>query len=93
MFSNPKNVTVNVTVGQEVNLSCSGEGYPAPTIILTAIFINGSRRNRSSGDSNLTVAAESSFWFQCTVENYLEKRTKWFHLGGWIWNKVSLSLL
>ena len=82
MFSDSENVTVNVAVGQEVDLLCSGEGYPTPTIILTEIYINGSHRNRSSGDNNLTMAAESSFWFQCMVENYLAKRTKWFHLGG-----------
>ena len=93
MFIDPENVTVSVTIGQEVDLLCSGEGYPTPTIILTAIYINGSRQNRSSEDSSLTMAAESSFWFQCTVENNLAKRTKWFHLGGWIWNEVSLSLL
>ena len=82
MFTDPENVTVNVKVGQEVYLLCGGEGYPTPAIILTAIYINGSHRNRLSGDSNLTIAAETSFWFQCTVENYLAKRIKWFHLGG-----------
>lgn len=82
MFTDPENVTVNVKVGQEVDLLCGGEGYPTPAIILTAIYINGSHRNRLSGDSNLTIAAETSFWFQCTVENYLAKRIKWFHLGG-----------
>ena len=93
MLSDPKNATVNVTVGKKVALLCRGEGYPTPMINLTEIYINGSQRNRLSGESNLTIVAEISFWFQCTVENYLAKQTKWFHLGEWIWNKVYLSLL
>lgn len=81
MLSDPKNATVNVTVGKKVALLCRGEGYPTPMINLTEIYINGSQRNRLSGESNLTIVAEISFWFQCTVENYLAKQTKWFHLG------------
>lgn len=82
VIGKPENVTENVTVGQEVHLPCSGEGYPTPTIFLTAIYFNGSRQNHSSGDSNLTMAADSPLLFQCTVHNSVETRTKWFHLGG-----------
>lgn len=80
MTNKPTNETKLVKIGRKVDLPCSGEGYPRPTITLTAIYINGSYLHHSSGDSKLSIKADSPFWFRCTVENNSTKRAKWFHL-------------
>lgn len=81
MISEPGNVTLNVTVGEKVVISCNGTGNPKPTVRLEPFPDEGSNRKDVFEGNSFEAKLDGPVRFLCTVENTLAKNVKWFHLG------------